>query len=104
MYQRGPWPYEGHTGCGVFIEMKYFEEDIIGENVDRYLIYETLDQSAVAIDTGIVTVRNTNREIALHKGLLLQDVQNSRGHASWYLQRSHHQGSKFRWCWEIYQG
>jgi hypothetical protein len=39
-------------GCKVsFTEIKYFEEDIIGENVDRYLVYEILDQSAAVVDT-----------------------------------------------------
>jgi len=80
--------------------MKYFEEDIIGEHwhVDHYLAYETLDPSAVVVDTGMVTVKNTNRKIVLRKGLLPQEVQNSRDHASRYLQRSHHLDSKVQWC------
>jgi len=85
--------------------MKYFEEDIIGEHwhVGHYLAYETLDPSVVVVDTGMVTAKNTNREIVPRKpeGLLLQEVQNSRDHASRYLQRSHHPDSKVQWCWEI---
>ena len=46
MYQRYPAPCVGSNGCEVFfIEMKYFEEDIIGENVDQRLVYETLSVS-----------------------------------------------------------
>jgi hypothetical protein len=58
MDQRYPAPCVGSKGCGViFIELKYFEEDIIGESVNHRLVYETLDQSAVVVDTGIVTAK-----------------------------------------------
>ena len=83
MYQPYPAPCVESNGCEVFfIEMKYFEKDIIGEYVDRHLVCETLDHSAVVVDTGIVTAENTNREIVLHKGLLPRDIQIVRDHAS----------------------
>jgi hypothetical protein len=93
MYQRYPTPCDESMGCKVsFTEIKYFEEDIIGENVDRYLVYEILDQSAAVVDTGIVKIKNTNREMVPHKGFLPRD------HASRCLQRSRHPDSKFQWC------
>jgi hypothetical protein len=92
VYQRYPGPCDEFDFD--FIEMKYFEEDIIGEDVDHNLVWD-IELVSGCCRHWHSDGKNTNREIVLHKGLLPQDVPNARGHASRDLQRSRHPDSKF---------
>jgi hypothetical protein len=58
MYQGSPVPRGIVNGCRmIFVEMKYFKEHIIREHINRHLIYDTTDKSAVAVDIYAVTLK-----------------------------------------------